>query len=105
MKLVNMQLSTAEMAEKDPCCGPSPERPRYPWGLSISLDNDTLEKLGLELPKVGSELLLAAKVTVTSVSANEGSEGVYRNVSLQITDLAFEGDEAIDAADILYGKK
>ena len=65
--------------------------PDFPWGLCIHLDKDELEKLGIkEPPKVGTVLMLAAKVQVTrvsqSASTDRGGEE-QRSVDLQITDL------------------
>lgn len=63
----------------------------YPCGLCLYLDNETLEKLGItELPKVGTELTLQAKVEVSSTSENEYDEGVRRSLNLQITALGLE---------------
>lgn len=63
----------------------------YPYGLSISLDADTIEKLGLGNDlKVGDivELRAKAKVQRMSQSSSEGYES--RDLSLQITDLCVE---------------
>lgn len=72
-----------------------PEREQYPYGLSIQLDDDTLEKLGLKtLPKVGAAMMLTARVTVKSVSTNEGeSREKRRDISLQITDMALDAEK------------
>jgi hypothetical protein len=63
--------------------------PSYPYGLSIDLDDGSMEKLGITaLPKVGSEMMITAKVVVKSVSSNqyEGSDAESR-MCLQITDM------------------
>jgi hypothetical protein len=79
------------------------EGPQYPWGLSLSLDNESLDKLGVEnLPKVGATMRLEARVSVSSVSSNEGMDKtVRRSVSLQVTAMALSGT----AADALYEEK
>lgn len=69
-------------------CSPSP----YPWGLSLSLGNEELEKLHLD-PKdceVGDMLHMHCMVKVTSVSCNdsEGSDGPCHRVEMQITHIA-----------------
>lgn len=102
-KLVNVQLTAAERAEV--MGGAIARAPRYPWGLSVTLDNDTLDKLALTLPTVGKTLTLIARVAVISVSSNQESSdgGPNRSVTLQITDLCLEDqDAAADAAAALY---
>jgi hypothetical protein len=67
------------------------DRPLYPWGLSVTLDEEALDALGMtELPEVGKPMRLEALVDVTSVSSNESKGGASRSVSLQITDLCLE---------------
>lgn len=104
-KLVSVKLTTAE--QKDAVEPSSADRPRYPWGLSISLDTDTLDKLGMKtLPDVGEAYMLVARVDVTGVSSNESEGGKARSVSLQITDLCLEdATKKKSAADVLYGDK
>lgn len=78
----------------------SPTTPVYPWGLCISLDDDTLAKLKLdgEMPSVGEMIHLCAMAKVTSVSENEQEDGsggkkTCRRVELQITHLATESED------------
>lgn len=110
-KLTNMKLDKKELKENsEPMV--EPDRPMYPYGLTVRLDEDALAKLGMEtLPKVDSELLMTAKVKVISVSSNEhtsGSKGKHkhRNVEYQICELGF-GDVPAekDAATELYENK
>lgn len=111
MTLVNMKLDPKARKEKY-AETVAVDRPVYPYGLEVRLDEDALEALSLsKLPKVDGELLLTAKVRVTSVSSNEHSSGEkgphrHRNVTLQITDMAL-GDvpkDEKDASDTLYAK-
>jgi hypothetical protein len=78
--------------------------PIYPYGLALTLDEDSLDKLDLELPKVGKSVIVYARAEVTSVSSNKTGEGERRSVSLQITDLSVrsESETAPDAAEKLY---
>jgi hypothetical protein len=70
------------------------QKPEYPWGLNINLDEESLKKLGIaDLPAVGGEMMITAKVKVTSTSSVEYDEGSRRTVALQITDMAI-GSEA-----------
>ena len=93
-ELVSMKLSEKEtkaMAEPS-LVGGEKDAPRYPWGLSLNLDDDTLDKLKLSpLPKVGEKRLLIAQVEVTSVSSNQGPGKEKReSVALQITECCLE---------------
>ncbi len=111
MKLTNMQLP--KRSEKDlstAAVPPEGEQPRYPWGLSLNLEDESLKKLGVDtLPEVGVVLSLTAKVTVTSVSARDDQDGgKSRSMNLQITDMALgpapkKSDDG-KTADILFGE-
>lgn len=76
----------------------------YPYGLAISLDEESMEKLALKtLPKVGVKMLLTAEVNVESVEQRESTDGgSRRSMRLQITamDLGAKGSakDAIDKA-------
>lgn len=66
------------------------EQPKYPYGLVITLDNTAVEKLGIDLPKVGEKMMIEAKVEVLRVSAEDTKDGMKKDVQLQITDLCIE---------------
>lgn len=95
---------TAPMA----ACAPSPcAVPEYPWGLSISFENETLQKLGLDgnLPTVGDifEFSAAAKVTSASMTENidpaTGQPKQCCRVELQIVGmLPHEEESAVEDA-------
>lgn len=98
-RMVSMAKSPEEMKE-DMADMPAPvaankiSGPKYPYGLCISLDDETLEKLGLEgdLPAVGETMHFEAIARVTCASANEsegmdGATRMCRRVELQITDM------------------
>jgi len=84
--------------------------PRYPYGLSIYLDDDTLKKLGItDLPKVGTSMPATITVTVTGTSqratqSNKEGEQMRTCVDLQITDMDITMPTK-SAADVLYGAK
>jgi hypothetical protein len=111
MKLVNL-AQTAEESQADTLLGESDDAgPKYPYGLSLYLNEDTMAKLGItELPPVGQALQLTAMVKVTGTSSREenqkdGSVEICKCVDLQITDMALqgEGDKGKSTADVLYG--
>lgn len=105
MPMVNMKMSREESGELGTDQA-KVNRPEYPYGLTIDLDDGSMEKLGItELPTVGSEMTIMAKVVVKSVSSNQydGSEAESR-MSLQITDMEVGGSsKANNAATMLYG--
>lgn len=105
--LVNMKLPAEKASGAEaPCAPDAGEGPRYPWGLSLSLDNDSLEKLGIDaLPDVDDEMLVMARVKVTRVSAVDTADGgKQRDVALQITDMQLAG-KRVPTADVLFGKQ
>lgn len=104
-KLVSMKMTRAEQRETYEPAKMADDAPVYPYGLTVRLDNDALDKLGLaSMPEVGKSLLLMARVDVVSVSAHDSPSGSTRNLELQITDLALDTDsgEGGSAADRLY---
>lgn len=66
--------------------------PEYPYGLRISLDTDSLKKLGTSVSDLmaGQSVSLTAKAKVVSISASDG-EYKSESLDLQITDLSIEG--------------
>lgn len=82
------------------------DTPEYPYGLKIHLDNECLKRLALEeLPEIGEEMMLVAKVQVTDVHQSERQgEGPYMSVGLQITDMELsEAKEEKDTSSVFYG--
>ena len=105
--LINMETTPQEAREM---VKPTPaDAPKYPWGLQICLNDDSLEKLGVKtLPAAGTEVTIVAKAVVagTSERQTEG-EGTKASMDLQITDLQIDGldrDVFNRAAEMLYGK-
>ncbi len=71
-----------------------PQQSIYPYGLSICLTNDELEKLGLESNcEVGDMIHLMAMAKVTSISKNETQDGESCRIELQITHLGLEDED------------
>lgn len=119
-KLVNM-AKTPDEVKKDFADYPAaisgsakPTGPMYPYGLCISLEDDTLKKLGLDgdMPGVGDIIQFNAIAKVTSVSENEreatdGTKSQCRRVELQITDMGIPGtgdeDRSAERRQRFYG--
>lgn len=87
--------------------------PKFPFGLTIHLHQEELEKLGLtELPRAGQKLFLQADVVVESVSESEsvdlddgGKSEKDRSMNLQITDMALDMNVEASQAERIFGKE
>lgn len=117
-KLVAMERTAAEKKKAEArYTEASPSGPDYPYGLTINLGKDELDKLGLkELPEVGDELHVYAVCCVTRVSQSADKRGDdSKSVELQITHMGAmdeakeeseEGSSGFSkAAGTLYGGK
>jgi hypothetical protein len=92
-------------AAEDNDDGPSaavdaPTRPRYPYGLRISLTHEELEKMGIETADafVGGICHLHARGKITSISNNEveNQEGEAKQdcrIEIQIVALSIESED------------
>jgi hypothetical protein len=102
--MVNMKMSTEEAKEQ---CSPSTEEgPRYPYGLSIHLDDDALSKLGVsDSLNVGDEVTITAKALVTSKSGYQTMVGdAESSLDLQITDMEVAAGSSTKTTKALYDK-
>lgn len=79
--------------------GSASEGPKYPWGLQLRLENESLDKLGIkELPEVGKECKVMGVAKVVSVEKRDQEGGkTSRHVELQITKLALEHEDDDEA--------
>lgn len=106
--MISMKLTPAEAKSETMLCDPddTDDLPRYPYGLTVCLDDETLEKLGItQLPAVGTVMQLTALAEVCSVSQYENQTGSDNNLSLQITDmeLANGNSDPKPIANRIYG--
>lgn len=104
MSMVNM-AKTPEDVKKEigdlyPSAPAASTTSAYPYGLSISFDDETLKKLGLmgDLPQIGEIVHFEAAAKVTSASMNErekadGSKEQCCRIELQITDMGLAESE------------
>lgn len=107
MALTDMKLTPAEAKDANSCCAPDSDDggPKYPYGLSINLDDEALAKLGITtLPAVGGLMRLTATVEVTSTSQYERQDEKEISINLQITAMELGATQAEpSAATVLYG--
>ena len=91
MKLTDMKLSrkTKEELKKEAneWCSVTDDRNRYPYGLEVDLDSNSMKALGKSVDEfeVGSTIGLVAATTVKSLRKNERQDGtVNQHMELQI---------------------
>ena len=108
LPMIDMSLSPEKAQEM--CLPCAADAPKYPYGLSISLCGDQLDKLGVDYNdlSVDDMVHLHAMAVITSKSKNETQSGndPYR-VELQITHLSGENedDENDEAEDKMSSSK
>ena len=99
MKLKSMKIDPKEREEKYATEPAKMDLPSYPYGLEVRLDEEALEKLGLEkMPEVVGTMVLMARVDVTGCSVAEHTQGSkthkHKSLTLQITDLGLQAEGA-----------
>lgn len=90
-KMVSMELDDEDQLDAEMPI-PMERRPKFPFGLIISLRHDELDKLDLDHPDLGDVIDLRAFARVIGVSTNEHDGGHSCCVSLQIEELAVENE-------------
>lgn len=93
---IDLAMPAAEMATM-PFDLPAPTSPRYPYGMRITLDNQTLEAMDLELKDIvnGAEIDMRAFGHVVAFSNEDGR----CSVSIQICRLKIENEDTEDEED------
>lgn len=108
MTMISMRLTDQDKKDQAAKETLVSERARYPYGLRINLDPESVKRLGMEdMPEVGKKMVMLAKVEVVNISKeNERDDQEEYSMGLQITDLAFEkGEEkGDDVAQAFYGE-
>jgi hypothetical protein len=93
MDLTSMKLPPAEKsAEERMYPSMPPDRPEWPYGLRLRLEEDQLKALGITaLPATGSTFTVTAEGFACSTSKSDDAEsGVRRSLEIQITKLGLE---------------
>jgi hypothetical protein len=103
MKLTNMAQSKSALNKAEKIASPSISEDKYPYGLKLHLDHDSLKKLGVKsLHPAGTLVHIHAKARVASTEERKQSDGnTSRNMALQIEHLAMSArpNSALDAVD------
>ena len=89
LKLRDMKLTPSEKSEEAEIATDTPD---YPYGLRLNLNEEALEKLGIDLPDVGDSFFVVAVAKVQSVSEHQSEGSKSQNVDLQIEQLSLDGD-------------
>ena len=92
-KMIDMKRTAAERKARDKMYEGKIGGEDYPYGLGVSLDHDSLTKLGIhDLPKVGSKIMLHAHAHVKSAreESREGGQKT-RHVELELRHMNVEG--------------
>ncbi len=93
----SMKMTKQEKTEKSAAVPMGPMDDAYPYGLRLTLDKDTLEKLGLKLPAVGEKLSIVAVGCVKSVHASENASGdKYASCDVQIEEMEAEAESPME---------
>lgn len=73
--LKDMSLTAEEAKDSAYGCCPSDDGddkgPKYPYGLEISLRDESLKKLGMGLMPVGTVVMITARAVVTGTSSRD----------------------------------
>jgi hypothetical protein len=108
MKPVSMRLPKDKAKEMENAVPPVSDGkgPKYPWGLQLRLENESLDKLGITtLPEVGKECRVVGVAKVVSVEQRDREGGeTRRHVELQITKLAIEHEDDGEAFEAGFKK-
>lgn len=109
LPMVNM-AKTPEDVKKEigdfyPAAPASSTTSAFPYGLSISFDDETLKKLKLDtdMPRIGEMIHGCFIAKVTSASMNErekadGSKEECQRIELQITDMGILSADPVEGA-------
>lgn len=94
-KMVSMARTVEEIKDAS---NPVANTPKYSYGLTLCLDQESLDKLDLdhEDVEVGDMLHLFAMAEVTSVSKHDSGAGEQCRVELQLTHIGLENEDEED---------
>lgn len=97
-----MDLEQEPTRQPDAYDEPDGNRAKYPPGTALTLDTDTLRKLGIgvdQLPQIGQRFNIAGSVTVTAAEREQGEIEDEASVTFQLTELTLaDPDEAARTA-------
>jgi len=107
-KMVDMQMSKGERMGDGPKVqrgtdNPKSNKPEYPYGLRLDLNNEELDKLGIDLADFnqGDEVMIVASCSVVgkSESVSDFDKDVRQSLTLQVEKIGFGDEEADDGTE------
>ena len=103
MSMVSMKMSPKEVKAMEPTI--SETKPEYPYGLRISLNKESMEKLGMSLPGIGDKVSIQAVGEIVAFSQYESDGHKNKSCDIQIEELQIGSKkEEKDASKSLYGE-
>jgi len=109
-KLVSMKLPPRDDGAIRSRSVVADEGPRFPFGLTLHLETEVIEKLAMEsMPNIGDEIPMMAMVKVERISVSKDADSgkVEKSLSLQITSMALgeeKEENEMSVEDILFDK-
>lgn len=104
-KLVDMKRTAADKkAEQDRWAEPY-SGDDYGYGLSITLDDAAVKKLGVGDLDAGQKVTLCAECEITADRVETLNGKKTRSITLQLHKMALSQGEATDVVGALYGKE
>ncbi len=92
-QLVSLEMTKKEQKARDRSFD-ADEGPRFPFGTMLHLEDETVTKLGAEDLEAGQAVVVSARATVSSVNSSDDERGKRTSVSLQLTEMAVEGERS-----------
>lgn len=92
--LVDLAMTPEEQEDAGMVAAEKSDGPRYPFGMSLSFDKATLDKLGLSGDcNIGDLLDARIFAVVTAISKNQRNDGTDNmSVSVQIQKMSVENE-------------
>ncbi len=93
MSLVSMKRKPEKKDDDEKCCAPmETDRPDYPWGTRLNLDDEQIVALGLSdsMPGIGVRMDMAAIVEVVGVNSEQVDGKTKHRLELQVTEMALQ---------------
>ena len=88
--------------EKDSFGGIDEGEDHYPYGTSLSFDDELVDELKLDALDIGDVVEIKAFAKVTSKSEHDSERNSGKSVSIQLTDVEIYPENNSDHADELY---
>lgn len=92
MKLTNLKLTKKERKAAGEVPKEAESKEAYPWGLSITLETESIDKLGLDLKsfKINEKIKIGAIAEVIGISNDKTEDGDRKTIRLQIQKIGLD---------------